>query len=227
MNILRLSTLSLSLAIAVMTLGYATPLQAQDVCEGGAFCDRDGDIFFKDHNRCDICSGVRDCDDSVFSEDNVCVDTGDRKRTYKVEMEIHSESTDHVTCDTFTESGLDGAFPPDSCKVTLADEFWGEPRDYCLFGFAVKNTRKATRVMLWYQWPCGVRTDGVDLWRTLELPGEIVIGSPGDFHLTVPEDGAVLTKNHQPYKETSLDGEIFIGDIIYTEVVQQYSEHLT
>ncbi len=65
------SRLILWAACLVLVFG-AGLVSAQSICDAGSFCDGDGDGFIRDHRRCRGCPGERDCDDSVYNEDNIC-----------------------------------------------------------------------------------------------------------------------------------------------------------
>ncbi len=180
MSILRLSTITLTLAIAVITLGYNT-----------SFADK------PPHSH----GG-----------------NGDTETVFTVNIEVDSNLTE-AFCTGTSDKRLSVGFPLDACPVTLNDTNvpFGT-RDYCLFVAEVKNTRKATSVMLFFTNPCGEH-HGTGVWRTLALPATIVVGPPGDFTVTVDEpfdENVVLTKNHQPFKETPLTDTISVGDIIFT-----------
>ena len=72
--------LALCLALALTS----NPVEAQDICDPGNFCDRDEDTWFKVHQRCTTCPNFTDrmdCDDSAFSEENICVDVDDGDTT--------------------------------------------------------------------------------------------------------------------------------------------------
>ena len=214
MKILRLSTLSLSLAIAVMTLGYATPLQAQDVCGSTAFCDRDGDGFFKDHNRCAVCGGETDCDDSDANELNVCADTGDSKTTFDVDMAI---TDPEQTCEGTTDKGLGAHFGDSGCPILLDDEEYG-PGPFCLFVAEVRSTGQGIDVQLFFHRECGdPHCGGIGCWVSRRLPATIGPGPEGSsFQITMEETEVALTKNHQPDKGTDLDTKIAVGEMVYT-----------
>ncbi len=199
MNISRLSTLSLTLAIAVITLGVSVNGWAAPGECTGKKSDRDPD--------CDV-------DDPP-------------QTTFTVNMEVTSIRTPiAVMCTSTTESGggLGAGFGPEACRVSLTDSTYGR-RDYCLFATSVRNTNKGTRVMLFMRRDCDVvNSTGDDNYHTLGLAAELVlnVGEEGpDFRIEVnePAEGKVLTKIHQPDKNKPLDDKIFIGDIIYTEVV--------
>ncbi len=145
---------------------------------------------------------------------------GDVQTTFTVNIEVDSNLTDPPTfCTGTSDKRLSVGFPLDACPVTLNDTNvpFGT-RDYCLFVAEVKNTRKATSVMLFFTNPCGEH-HGTGVWRTLALPATIVVGPPGEFTVTVDEpfdENVVLTKNHEPYKEVPLTDTISVGDIIFT-----------
>ncbi len=137
-----------------------------------------------------------------------------------IEVDSVSPLSDPVMCMTTADSrGLGGGFPEgDFCKVTLFDtNLWGQ-RDYCLLAFGVKNTKKETSVMLWFRFPCEGEHDDAGVWRTVALPATIVLNAPGDFTVMEVEgsfQNVVLTKNHQPFKETSLSDTISIENIAF------------
>ena len=108
MNILRLSTLSMTLAIAVITLGVgANGWAAPGECSGP-----------KDA-RPESCNASSDPSETTFM----------------VNIELSSNLTASAMCMGTTEKGLSVGFPLDGCRVTLDDEggpFEGfPPRDYC------------------------------------------------------------------------------------------------
>ena len=221
MNILRLSLLSLTLAMAVVTLGYVTPLQAQNVCLSGAFCDRDGDGFFKKHKRCEVCGGETDCDDSDSGLTNDCSDTGGSKATYIVEMVIGNDRTGLDTmCTSITERALWAGFPINSCPIVLADDFFYPSDEYCICYVGVNNKPRGTDVKIVFSQAQACDKLGCgEAWHTQSLPAEIVVGGPGDFKVVLNDPtGIVLTKNHQPERGSTLDDTIFVGDIIFTEI---------
>ena len=199
MNISRLSTFSLALAFAVVTLGVSVNGWAAPGECTGKKSDR--------HPDCDV-------DDPP-------------QTTFTVNMEVTSLKTPiAVMCTGTTESGggLGAGFGPEACRVSLDDETFGL-HDYCLFATSVRNTNKGTTVMLFMRRDCDVvNSTGDDNYHTLQLAAELVL-DPGeaapDFHIVVnhPADGAVLTKIHQPDKNKPLDDKIFIDPIVYTEVV--------
>ena len=194
MRILRLSTLSLTLAVAVFALGYANPSFAdKPTCDNNTHCDH-GD---------DGGSGG-----------------GDAGTTYTVNMEVTSLNTPiAVPCTGTADKRLGPSFGPDACKVSLTDSTYGT-RNYCLFGVSVKNTNKGTRVMLFMARDCVANSDNG--YHTLELVGHLVLDGPNgggpDFHIAViqPPNGADLTKINQPDKNVALDDKIFISDMVYT-----------
>jgi hypothetical protein len=199
MNILRLSTLSLTLAIAVVMLGVSVNAWAGPGECTGKKSDRDPD--------CDV-------DDPP-------------QTTFTVNMEVTSVKTPiAVMCTGTTESGggLGAGFGPEACRVSLDDETFGL-HDYCLFATSVRNTNKGTRVMLFMRRDCDVvNSTGDDNYHTLQLTAELVLDlepEGPDFYIVVDEPavGKILTKIHQPEKNKPLDEKIFIGDIVYTEVV--------
>ena len=199
MNILRLSTLSLSLAIAVFALGASV----------------------------DSWAGPDDCKGKKSERPPECNVSDPPETTFTVNIEVDSTLTDPPAfCTGTSEKGLSVGFPLNECPVTLNDT--NVPfavRDYCLFGVQVKNTNKETSVMLFFHEPCGVMP-GTGVWRTLRLPATVKISvgndEPGDFRV-MEVDGSfqdvVLTKNHQPYKEVPLTDTISVGEIVYTEGV--------
>ena len=197
MNILRLSTLSMTLAIAVITLGVgANGWAAPGECSGP-----------KDA-RPESCNASSDPSETTF--------------TVNIDVDSISTMNGPAMCMGTTEMGLDVGFGLNDCHVTLDDEGGpfevDPPRDYCLFAADVKNTRKETSVMFFFHSPCGDHP-GTGVWRTLRLPATLAGGPPGDFTVTVdsPFD-VVLTKNHQPFKEVSLTDRISVkdGEIVYT-----------
>ncbi len=192
MNILRLSTLSMTLAIAVITLGVGA--------NGWAAPGE--------------CSGPKD------ARPESCNASSDpRETTFTGNILVSSNLTTAVFCTGTTEKDLDVGFPLNNCPVRLNDT--NAPfgtRDYCLFAADVKNTRKETSVMFFFHEPCGVHP-GTGVWRTLRLPATLAGGPPGDFTVTVDspfDENVVLTKNHQPFKEEPLTDTITVGDIVYT-----------
>ena len=191
MNILRLSTLSMTLAIAVITLGVGANGWAAP-----------GDCTGKKSDRDPECN-VDDPPETTFTGDIV----------------VTSNLTASVICTGTTGMGLDVGFPLDNCPVTLADDRF-PPRPYCLFAADVKNTRKETSVMFFFHEPCGDHPgDGV--WRTLRLPATVVVGGPGNFTVTEVNgsfQNVELKKNHQPFKEEPLSDKFsVVGGIVYTE----------
>ncbi len=60
-----------TLIFAMLMFGVSS-VSAQDRCLPSNFCDRDGDTFFKNHKRCDVCGGPTDCDDGFYDPDNDC-----------------------------------------------------------------------------------------------------------------------------------------------------------
>ena len=148
----------------------------------------------------------------------------DPQTTVTVNIDVDSSLTvggPAMCMGTADSRGLGGGFPKGvpTCKVTLNDtNVWNETRDYCLMAFGVKNTKKATSVMLWFRFPCEGEHDDAGVWRTLALPATIVIDAPGDFRVVEVGDSfhdVVLTKNHQPFKETSLSDRISIEDMAF------------
>ncbi len=191
MNISRLSTLSLALAIAVITLGVgANGWAAPGECTGKK-TDRDPECSVDDPPE----------------------------TTFTVNIDVDSNSTyPPAMCMGTTEKGLSAGFPLNNCQVTLADDRF-PPRPYCLFAADVKNTRKETSVMFFFHSPCGDHPgDGV--WRTLRLPATVVVGGPGNFTVTEvfgSFQNMELTKNHQPFKEVPLSEKFsVVGPIVYT-----------
>ncbi len=199
MSILRLSTLSMTLAIAVITLGVSV--------NGWA--------------------APGECTGKKSDRDPACNVDDPPETTFTVNMIVTSNETPiGVMCTSTTESGsgLGAGFGPEACKVKLNDETFGE-HDYCLFATSVKNTNKGTSVMLFMRRDCDVvNSTGDDNYHTLQLTAELVLDlgeEAPDFYIVVdqPADGAVLTKIHQPGKNKPLDDKIFIDPIVYTEVV--------
>ncbi|MDA2929472.1 hypothetical protein MYX84_05920 [Acidobacteria bacterium AH-259-O06] len=71
----RIGLIFLVLGLVLALAG--SPVQAQGICNPEGFCDRDGDTWFKVHQRCTTCPDFdnrMDCDDSVSSEENICGD---------------------------------------------------------------------------------------------------------------------------------------------------------
>ena len=76
----RISLIFLALCLV---LAFSVSSVEAQLCEEGAFCDRDRDGFFKDHKRCvrmGLCAGESaelDCNDNFFSDDNTDCGGGD------------------------------------------------------------------------------------------------------------------------------------------------------
>ncbi len=220
MNIIRLSILSLTLAMAVMTLGYVTPLQAQSsICEQGAFCDRDLDGFPRDHQKCDMCTGQRDCDPSTSSETNVCTGTDDDFQTsFDVDMTVgyldatNSNALVTVACEgTSGGPNLGVTFSTDSCPVVLDNS--GE---YCLLGISMQNNN--VRALLFFTDQCGsIHAPNESVWESSRLAGAVESGPTGSsFQINLGEPDVFLIKTHQPDKRTMLSRKIIVGNIVYT-----------
>ena len=221
MNILRLSTLTLGLAVAVFALGYAAPLQADDlVCDVTMFCDRDGDGAIKDHKRCDHCSGEPDCDDSDGDVSSDCADTGNTKTIYDVVVPVDESGTGPLQiCNGTAVRGLGVAgFGTSACPITLTENM-STTHDLCLCQVGVKNTKNETSVMLFFDNSC-LKAGCGDVWNSARLPASIVMmGSSGDFTVTEVDNSfkkVELTKNHQGGMGTPLQDTIDVGDIVYT-----------
>ena len=192
MNILRLSTLSLT--IVLFTLGgLISPENTTFAhhCKGGHRLNPE-------------------CPDGGGGGDQT---------TFTVNMDVTSLNTPiAVPCTGTADKRLGPSFGPNACKVSLTDSTYGT-RDYCLFGVSVKNTNKGTKVMLFRDRDCVTNCDNG--YHTLQLAAELVL-DPGeeapDFHIAViqPADGADLTKINQPDKNVALDDKIFISDMVYT-----------
>ena len=205
MNILRLSTFSLTIVLFTMGVLILPVNTALAHCKGP-------------HEN------LMGCADHSHGGGG----GGDAEAMYTVNMTLDStfnRSADpiipEVLCTGTADKRLGPGFLPNSCKVSLTDLTYGT-QDYCLFGVSVKNTNKGTRVMLFMTRDCDFgNSTGDGGYHTLELAADLML-DPGleapDFHIVVhhPEGGAVLTKINQPNKNVPLDDKIFIDDIVYT-----------
>jgi len=62
----RWSLIFIGLCLALVFSVSPVEAQMHHLCEPGTFCDQDGDDFYRDHQRCAHCEGIRpvlDCDD--------------------------------------------------------------------------------------------------------------------------------------------------------------------
>ena len=219
MNILRLSTLSLTVAIAVVSLGYVTPLQAQTICDMGAFCDRDLDGFPRDHQKCDMCPGQRDCDPSTSSETNVCTGTDDDPQTtFDVDMTVgylNANNNDMlVTVDCEGTTGgpnLGVTFGMGSCPVVLDNS-----GVYCFLGISMQNQN--IRAILFFTDRCDLsHAPNESVWESPRLAGAVESGPPdSSFQISLVDQDVFLIKTHQPLKRTMLSRAINVGNIVYT-----------
>jgi len=232
MNILRFSTLSMTLAVAVFALGYATPLEAQDpACLEGAFCDRDGDTFFKDHRRCASagCSVPTDCDDSAFSLENQCADTNVPATTFIINF-VESENTkteDNLlktsgTCVGLTtnSSKLNTRFPADStirrdsgCGPVLVN---GIGNVY-VFSIDVRANKKPPDAFVSFTSDPGLGVPNT-VYDTglMRVQGTIESLSAGSFQFVLDEPDMKLRQLHDPGKGDVFLNAVSIGNIVYT-----------
>jgi hypothetical protein len=203
MNILRLSTLSLTAAIAVFALGYASPAFAPPpVCPG-------------DHPSCKNDSG-----------------DGDGDTDFTVEMKPGSVGgadgllISDGPCGTTVDQGqreLDASFPAlevDGC-VTVGVNFitppTGGPLTLRALAFQVRSNK--SDVLMFF-------TDGqiieghlvpdtAGVYVSERLPA--TISRNGSITVEVGLSGLNVVKNHQPGKG-DLVGPIAIGNIVYTPI---------
>ncbi len=187
MNILRLSTLSLTLAIAVVTLGVSVnSWAAPDECKG------------KPELRPETC------------------DEPDPAQTkYNVTITLSSARTDVFTCHgetkltklgvTFNDSPL-----PGQCQVMLDDGVL-----YCTNQIAVKNSRNA-KAEFFYSDQCGIfPAPGSSTYEfTSDVLLQPPSGS--SFQVTVEDKDQHLIKLTHPDKGLTLKEPISVGNIVYT-----------
>ncbi len=196
MNILRLSTLSLILAIAVMTLGYANPsFGASKKCDGNPDPIPPG------------CGGADDIEPE-FSVEMQQGEVPNDPMTKKPPKELVISDGD---CGT-TEGENRGASFPDGCVMTVEVCFrppgpTGCPLTLQLFSLGVKLSKSDVQLFF-----TSDQNDSV--YQTERLAVKIIrIGS--SFEIPVNTVGLNLTKAHQPMKG-DLVGPIAIGNIVYT-----------
>ncbi len=168
------------------------------------------------------------CERHEDKSDKHCAVKDGPQSTFTVNMALGNSPTSLVFCDGYaTGRNLGPNVEKNLCRITLEDDGpFADSVDVCSRGAAVSNTARKTSVMIFMgTCPEDLHTDDLyadAVWRTLELAATVVIpdpsiAKPGEFRIvvTVPEEGAELKKNHQPYKEVPLKGKIFVGDMVY------------
>jgi len=195
MNILRLSTLSLTLAIAVFALGY-NPSFADNPNKGnhphGDGGDKTETEFMVEMQR------------GKFAEDTAGLVTSDGKACGITKGEIN-----------------DGVLFPDGC-VTVKDVFFitgptGGPLTLKLFTIGVKVNRSSAHLFFTdgpILFPLRNPGDGYGI----TVPVKIIPDADGSsFTVEVNMDGLAVEKSHQPRKREFV-GPIVIGEIVYTPI---------
>ncbi len=204
MSILRLSTLSLTLAIAVMTLGYANPSFADKPGTGGCVvtahehCHDDGDEEPATVFVVAMLPGDMGGMDGLVTSDGACGTTKDEAG--------HRE--------------LDVSFPASIAEgcVTVTDVFFitgptGGPLTLRAVELNVRSNK--SDVLIFFtdmEIKDGHNTGGT--YVSERLPATIS-RSNGSITVKVNLTGRAVEKNHQPGKG-DLVGPIAIGKIVYT-----------
>ena len=195
MSILRLSTLSQGLAIAVITLGLAA---------APAFSNpADPDTGCHDHKDClgdDVPQSTFDVNLVLITPNISCL----------------GNTTNSIRSVRFPE-GTPGPCPV-PVKVTDPPAEFG-PGPLCPCGVELRHTKKKTEIMLFFHQPCTTLHCGAETWVSPRLPA-VFNESPegGDFSFEVVADDVLvdLTKNHEPFKGTTMLRVFTVDGIIYT-----------
>ena len=77
---------SVGLSIVFALVAGSAPSAAEELCNPGFFCDRDGDGYVKSHKRCSACNLPVDCNDDVYDPDNECGGSGDELFSFLAEL---------------------------------------------------------------------------------------------------------------------------------------------
>ena len=205
-------------AVCLALVFSVSSVEAQ-ICDPGAFCDRDGDTFIRDHRKCMECFGEIDCDDSASSNVNSCVDV-DSGMTFSVDVLAGSGGVSPFvvtdTCVGLTTVNLSVNFPisPGCGEVTVIDGT-GQPLKLFLFALNVKNTKKETSARLNFT-SSSCCHGGEFGYVTDAWPAVVEAGPPGSsFQIRVDALDVNLRKIHQPDKGEMV-GTISIGTMVYT-----------
>ncbi len=194
MSILRLSTLSQGLAIAVITLGLAA---------APAFSNpADPDTGCHDHKDC--------LGDAV------------PQSTFNVNLVLITPNISCLG--NTTNSIRSVRFPAEDgvCEVEVTDTTEGEFGEgpLCPCGVELRHTKKKTEIMLFFHQPCTTLHCGAETWVSPRLPA-VFNESPdggGNFSFEVLDgaDLVDLTKNHEPFKGATMMEVFSVAGIIYT-----------
>jgi hypothetical protein len=203
MSILRLSTLSLTLAVAVFALGYNRsfadkPVNDQHDHGGG---DDPATVFDVAMQPTDV---VEDGTLGLLISNGACGTTEDQgQRELDVSFPATDEDEDEDECVTVDVSFIT---PPTGGPLTLR-----------AFGLIVRSNKSDVLIFL---------TDGeiIDGHLVPDTAGVYVserlsatISRNGSITVAVNMDGLAVEKNHQPRKG-ELVGPIAIGEIVYTPI---------
>ena len=230
MSILRLSTLSMTLAVAVFALGYATPLEAQDFCGSGAFCDRDGDGHVKDHKRCASCSLPTDCDDSDANLTLVCADINVPATTFTVQFVSSDltedednllETSDPCVGLTTKSSKLSARFRGDTVGTDREGcgpvDVVGIDEPVYVFDFDLRPKKNPPDAFVSFTTDIGPGIPST-VYDTglMRVRGTIEPLSGGSFQFVLDEPDMKLRQLHDPGKGDVFLNAVSIGNIVYT-----------
>ena len=195
---------------------FAGSGQAQDACSSGAFCDRDADGFFKNHQRCTACGGTTDCDDS---DANLTVFCPEDEQGTSYTVEVMTDTTldnpviaENPSCAGSADlPGLDANFPPNCGMITVDDGL-----ELCVFSIHVLDRNKGTQVQLFFSADCGSEhTDKANVYVSELLEATFDEGTlAATFFIKVNAQNQPLTKLHQPDRGTVV-GQFSAGTMVY------------
>jgi len=197
MNILRLSTLSLTIilfSLGALMLPVNTTLAHH--CKGG-------------HRTPDCLDGGGTGTQTTFTVTLVLTALSPGS-TEPAVITCEGTTSNSFRSVVFSHEVLELA-----CPVTVTDPTFG-PDPMCVGGLALKKTKKRTEVLLFFRLPCDALDSGSETWETPSLPAEIVGVSGENFTVSVGAVNVALTKNQEPFKGTILADTIDVVTVVYT-----------
>ncbi len=193
MSILRFSTLSLTLAIAVFALGYVSPSFADKPDDKGNHGQHDGDDGTESFSV-DMVAGSDD------GNDNWVVATG--------------------ACAGTTSKNLSASFPV-PCGTTITVQYISPPGPsgsvvLRLFALDVRTKKQDALLFFTSNTTVSPAVEGASVFHTKDrLKWTFESVSPTKIMIEVNKRDVTLIKEHEPDKRALLDS-IDVGNIVYT-----------